>query len=58
MSADPKPMTRLEVWLLLAASAALAIWYAKPQFFYALYSLYEMVRLVFPAALPPLGGSS
>ncbi len=58
MSPDDRPMTRLEFWLLLAGSGGLAIWYAKPQFFYALYTLYEMLRLVLPATLPPLGGAT
>ncbi|MGH2621367.1 MAG: hypothetical protein ACRDHG_12475 [Anaerolineales bacterium] len=51
-------MTRLEFWLLLAGSGGLAIWYAKPQLFYALYSLYEMVGLIFPGVLPPLGSAT
>ena len=58
MSPDARPMTRLELWLLLAGSGTLTFWYAKPQLFYALYSLYEIVRLVFPAVLPPLGSGA
>jgi hypothetical protein len=49
-------MTKPELVVLLAGSGILAMWYAKPQLFFALYSLYEMVRLVFPAALPSLQG--
>lgn len=58
MSSNASQMTKLELFVLFAGSAALAIWYAKPQFFYALYSLYEMVRLALPASLPPLGGAT
>jgi hypothetical protein len=49
-------VSKPELVLLIALSLGLAAWYARPQLFYAAYSLYEFIRIVVP--LPPLGVGS
>ena len=45
-----------EAVALLAASAALLVWYSVPQILYSLYPMYELLRLAFPDVLPEILG--
>jgi hypothetical protein len=54
MSSARKTLSRLEFWGLLVASTLLMSWYAYPQILFALYSPYELLRLVLPGLLPDL----
>ena len=55
MLSNDKPTTKAEAYTLVAVSILLALWYATPQLFYSLYSLYEFARLLAPGLLTSVG---
>ena len=51
------PSRRREAIVVLVASAALTLWYAKGQLLFTLYFGYQLARFWFPQWLPAVGGS-
>lgn len=41
--------------VMLAASLALAVWYAQAQLIYSLHFLYQLSRALFPVLVPDVG---
>lgn len=58
MSSTMGHKRRLEHWIMIAASMAFTLWYAKGQLLYTLHFGYELVRVWFPQWLPSVGSSS
>ncbi len=46
---------RLVPWMMLAASVALGVWYAKNQLLFSLHFLYQIARAFFPTMVPDFG---
>jgi len=57
MSSKKDPSQRVEASLVLMASLAMTLWYAKGQFLLTLYFGYQVARVLFPQWLPPAGSS-
>lgn len=52
MSSNVTTETSWVVWLILASSLGLFVWYSSNQLLYSLYFLYQLLRALFPAYLP------
>lgn len=48
MSWRVRDLSAIEMVLIVAASAALLVWYAVPQLWFSLYGTYQLALLLFP----------
>ena len=54
MSSSESHKTGPVVWLFLFASAALTLWYARPQVAHSLSFAYQLARVLFSGIVPDL----
>ncbi len=56
MSSTTDPRQRFEAWIVLVASVAFPLWYAKGQLLFTLYFGYQLARVWFPQLFPSVNG--